>query len=545
MQSKQSIVTIGKNGLTLNTGLSSRQFANAKMGQYVTEPGIFVSTQNGEYTTEEFRFTDTQTILNAKSDNVVLINDSIQGKTLLEVIEKSETSKVPEALNQLSNIIEWSFSQNIEISNCGPLGTIVTEKGFLFLPFELFERSLLAQNKEDTSLFYGCWTNTALSHIDSWRFTLSTYYYTGITKQKPYPETDREKRAEDYFDNNFIPLHLLVKVDDSLSIAVNKNLSLTSTAHQSIKPIKQKSKAQTLASHILETGAKNNTNTFSSPLPISTFEITEAKSEERELFKQKKAKELRKKRFFRKYKTVIAVCALITIFIGFVAGSIIQSNLSKPTTEGMTESQVVQTFYSALNTLDSATLDSCGDSSAIGNYSNMVSTLFVSGKMREAYEKTVPFLPPAQWIGTDNPTELSTFGLTNLVIQQQGLSLHSPKKGDSAHFTVTFYTIINQGEDYYEITESFDTLTLAYGRKHWQITELISNTQQIYIDNAKFIEDVIITRELIKEDSTIELHEQGMLLTETLRETYPWLPTEQEVKASVELIPVYLLESQE
>ncbi len=548
MQSKQNIITINENGLTLNTGLSSRQFANAKMGQYVTEPGIIVSIQNGEISTAEFRFLDTQTIPNGKADTVVLSNNSVKGKTLLEIIDDNNTVTSLKTLENLYTIIEWSFSQNIELPNCGPLGTIVTENGILFLPFELFERSILSQTKETTSVLYGCWTNTALNHIDSWRFTLSTYLYTCISGQKPYPETDREKRVEDYFDNNFIPLNLLIQVNEDLSQAINHNLSLTNKAHQSIKPQKQKSRVSSLASNILDTTKTGEANSLPIPLPLHSLTIQKASTQillEQEHFKIKKTKELSKKRFFRKYKTLVAVVGVIVVFVGIFTVSIIQSNLSRPTTEGMTEAQVVQTFYNAVNTLDSMLLDSTGVSSAIGDYSTMVSTIFVSAKMREAYERVEPFLPPAQWIGTDDPTSLFVYGLSNVLIEQLSSTHETPQEGDTATFTVSFNTIVNQGLENYEISQSIDTLTLTYGRKHWQITELVSNTEQVPVDSATFIEDVNIVRELIKEDSSIQLHEQGILLSETLREKYFWLPSIQEVRASAELIPTYLLESKE
>ncbi len=544
MQSKQSIVTINESCLTLHTGLSSRQFANAKMGQYTTEPGIFVSIQNDEFTIEDFRFTDTKTIAKSNSDEVVLTNDSIEGTTLLSLLENKSENTL-KLLETLSSFIEWSFENDIDVPNCGPEGTIITEKGILFLPFELFERSILSQNKDTASLLYGCWINNALSHVDSWRFTLSAYLYTVLSGEKPYLEIDREKRSADYYDSNFIPLHLLVNTDSDVAKIINHNLSLTAKAHTSIKPQKQKTKTDVIAAKLRESSPKPEISSLSLPAKIHTItteKANESIQKEKAHFIEKKAKQLRKARFLRKNKTKIAVVALILVSVGFVAGSIIQSNLSKPTTEGMTEEQVVQTFYKAFNTLDNVTLDSCGKSSALKNYSNMIASLYVSSKMRETYEQTAPFLPPAQWIGTDNPTSLSVFGLTNVEIQNNGAAIQTPQKGDTAYFTVNFYTMVNHGLQQYDVSYTTDTLTLEYGKKQWQIVSLETDTRTQTVNSEQFIEELNITRTLIKEDSEIEVHEQGTILTETLRETYPWLPTAQEVKASVELIPVYLLD---
>ncbi len=546
MQSKQSIVTIDKNGLTLNTGLSSRQFANAKMGQYVTEPGVLI-TQNApnSFTTEEFRFTDTKTLPVGKSDEVVLTNNTLQGTTLLSEIE-NDSKKSLQALETLSSIVEWSIENNVQLPNCGPEGTIITKKGILFLPFELFERSILAQNKDTSSLLYGCWVNTALNDIDSWRFTLSCYTYTILTSKKPFPELDREKRTEDYYDNNFIPLNLMIKTNDTASQIINHNLSLTNKAHTNIKPQKMKEKKKSITASLRETNKNVENGSVALPSQITDLEVQNIDSlilQSQQQFIEKKAKQLKKTRFLRKQKSKIIVVSILFLFGCFIGGSIIKSNLSKPTTEGMTPTQVVQTLYTSLNTLDNVTLDSCGTTDAVGNYSNMVATIYVSSKMREAYERTSPFLTPSQWIGTDNPSEHFMFGLTNVTIEQRGSSNDSPIKGDKAHFTASFYTVVKQGVDYFEVTKSSDTITLEYGRKHWQIVELKSDSQQIPVDSAQFIEDVTITRMLIKEDDTIDTREQGILLAETLRESYPWVPSIQEVSASTELIPNYLLEN--
>ncbi len=546
MQSKQPIVTINESGITLHTGLSSRQFANAKMGQYVTESGLLVQKiSDNKFSAEEFRFTNTKTTAKNKSDEVVLTNESINGKTLLSIME-GDTQEALQTLDTLNAIIEWSFVNKIKIPNCGPEGTIVTENGILFLPFELFERSILAQNKETTSLFYGIWTNTALNEKDSWRFTLSTYAYKILSNQVPFTELNIEKRSEDYYDSNFIPLQFLVYVPSSVSQIINHNLSITGSAHLSIKPRKESKK--NLSSRILETNKQSEENSIALPLQIANISIQKVDSQteqEKNSFITKTANQLKKKRFIRKHKTSIALLSLTAVFVAVIVGSIIQSNLTKPTTKGMTSIEVVQTFYNAINTLDNVQLDMCGKKSAVDSYSNMVSTVYVSGKIREAYERTIPHLPPAQWISTANPTSHFMFGITNLDIQNKKATSSSPTIGDTALFTADFYLVASQGLDHYEVTKTTDTLTLEYGKKEWQIVSLNSNKNQIPVDSTQFIEDAIITRELIKEDSTIELHEQGILLTETLRETYPWLPTIQEVKASVELIPVYLLESHE
>ncbi len=540
-----SIVTINESGIILHTGLSSRQFANAKMGQYIAAPGIFILTTGNEYTKEEFRFTDTQTIPYEKSDTVILTNKTIQGETLLSILEGNNTKKALQTVEKLCALLEWSFTQGIEIANCGPVGIIVTENGFLFLPFELFERSILAQNKETASLLYGCWTNTSLNYKDSWRFTLSTYLYASISNKKPYSELDSEKRAEDYYDNNFVPLHILAKVNENLAQIINHNLSLTEKAHKSIKPQRQKSRS--ITSKILDLDNKSETNSTPIPLPISDIEIHKddtALTHAQNTFAEKKSKELRRKRFLRKNKVSIAVVSLILIFVGIITTSIIKSNLSKPTTKDMTEMQVVQAFYTAINNLDSIALDSCGSSKAIKSYSNLVSNLYVSGKMREAYEHTVSFLPPAQWVGLNNPEDFFVFGLTNVHIKQHSVNNATPENGDTATFTVTFKTMVNQGLDNFDVTESTDNLTLTFGKKYWQITHIDSINTKVMVDSAQFLADLQATRAMITEDTTITQYQQGIELVKRLASTYPWLPSEQEVELSIPLIPPYLLISQ-
>lgn len=576
----KGVLQIDESGIFLDSGLSPQEFARARLGQYISDCGYLLVPQKEtqDYQVNEFRFSGAQASeqvgKNAKlseNETIRIVAPFFAGKPLLGFLEGSNREDAIKAVNAVCAAVEWNLQQinaanskntkiedatakNIpELLNCGPLGILVGDDGsVLFLPFALFERSMLAREDKITSELYGCWTNTSLNKEDGWRFTLSTCAYTALTGKKAFSELHIEKRTEDYYDNNFIPLEycLFVNADDvkltELIHIINYNLELTGSAYQSIQPLKKKSVASSLVTKALNNRSSSGNKAKSIPLPLPiekpSHEVISPKFiDAQDKFLEKKAKELKRKRFLRKHSAKISIVAMALVVIGLATGSIIKTNLEKPTTENMNPHEVVQTFYTALNNLDSIQLDSCGKNKAIKGYSTMVSSLFVTSKMREAYEQALPFLTPGQWVNTHNPLEFWVFGLTHLDIVAESSWNDIPKKDDTVNFTVRFNTVVTNGTQNYEITAYTDTLTLTYGKKYWQITDLSSEANETTIDNEAFIKDMNVALEIIKADTTIEPIQQGEELVKILGETYLWFPTAEEVLVGLEELSAYLL----
>ena len=546
MNNYQEIVTINEDGLRLYSGLSSRQFAIAKMSQYITEPGlIFVPKDDGSYDLQEYRFNTTKSTIFKGAEIVAVGVEPFKGQTLYSYLNGNATKAEKIAIiEKLNNIVEWSFIEGIVIPNCGPLGTIINDdNNIVFLPFDFYQRSMYAQTQEEASEFFGCWTNGAIDEVDGWRFTLSAYVYTIITGKKPYAELVSAARAMDYYDNKYLPLQYSITVNntnESFIAIVDNNLSLTNHAYQVIKPLKNSSAARRIKLKAIETQKK--TSNASKALPASFgldfSQITELEKDakiEKKLKKQ--ADIIRRKRFIRKNATKISVISAIIVAVGIIVGSLVNNHLNQPTTEGMNPYEVVETFYESVNTVDSTTLLSCGNHGATKHYSNMFATILVSAGMKEVYESSVELAPPENWVNFDNPLIVPVFGLTNVAITEHSMWNAIPAEGETIDFTVTGYMIYRPEISYCEISSVTDTLTLTYGKDFWQITSFDTERVMLDVDMAQFEKDLETTRAAIKADSTISVDMQGVELSKLLQPKYVWLPSEKDILEAVTEMP--------
>ncbi len=547
MENFKEIVTIDETGLRLYTGLSSSQFANAKMGQYVTEPGsVFLPLENGEYKKTELYFTGTQSTIFKEVEMISVEIANFTGRTLYSYLFGAEdVSKKLEVIESLSKLVEWGFSQGLALQNCGPLGTVITDKNeIVLLPLNIYERSMYAQHHSATSEYFGCWTNGALDEVDSWRFTLASYAYTAITGKKAYPELVSEKRAVDYYDNNYTPLEYCVSVDtqegkDLVSI-IDYNLSLTKKSYQIIKPLKNSSTSKRIKDKVLSTERKNSKNSKVLPLSLDVKlemldNATLESTTERLLLK--KRKKITQTRFIRKNATKILVAVGLIAIVGIIVGSIIHIQRNKPTTEGMTPVEVVETFYNSVSKLDGTVVMSCGENSAIKEYSNLSSSVLVTAKMKESYESAVEITTPGEWLNFDDPVPVPVFGFTNLDIDTKGAWRDNPAEGDKIDFIVTYYMIYSATEGYYEINLGEDALTLEYGKKYWQITDFETEKTLLEVDFTTFTKDLENARNIIRANTSIPVESQGVELVKLLQNDYPWLPSEKEISEAVREMP--------
>ncbi len=548
MQKYQEIVEIDESGLKLYTGLSSRQFAIAKMSQYVTEPGIiFVAKEDGSFEMQELHFNTTKSVIFKDSEIVAVGLSTFKGQTLYSYLIGNEKNENKLAIiEKLHTIVEWSFSEGIVLQNCGPLGTLINEdNNIVFLPFDFYQRSMFAQPQNEASEFYGCWTNGALDEIDSWRFTLSAYVYIIISGKKPFKETVSEKRAIDYYDNNYIPLKYCVTTENDFNAhvisIVDNNLSLTKQAYQVIKPMKKASTSRRIKAKVLET---QRTNSLSSKaLPFSEkfdfSQISEQKADVKvEKILQKRANIVSRKRFIRKNAVKISVVLAGVLAVGIIVGSVINTQLNKPTTEGMDPYEVVVTLYDSLNSLDTTTVISCGTNKAVKDYSTMVSTILVSSKMKESYEDTISVMPPDHWLNFDDPLVVPVFGVTNVDITTDDVWSKFPEENDTVNFTVTYNMIYSATKGHYEINLASDELTLTYGKKFWQITHSEREQNLIDLDIDLFSKELQEARDLIRSNSSIPMEKQGVELLKLLQDAYRWLPAEEDVAEAVNYMDV-------
>lgn len=543
------VVHIGRDSIEIDSGLNEQDFARSRSGQYMSETGFVctpepnapnASNEAVSFRVEDFRFTGTRL---GKNGTVILCAPSFAGDCLLSLIQNAlpahaqtaagnnaaadlrreadalrftaaAQKKALQAIYSASSAAEYLLKHNKNFVNCGPAGIIVSENGsVLFLPPTLFERSMLSRSGNERAFLYGSWIAPISDKSANLRFTVAACAYAVMSGKRPFEQEDEEKRGEDYLDNNFIPLSYLIVAENDKTKALLRTIdgALCAGTPRHTKGASQSAGAAAASAKVPAFLPPDFTDLLTA---TSTYGKTDAAAnakkeldEKRTAFIAQRHKTVKRRRFMRRHGVKLAVVAAAVLIAAVSAVGIVKSN-NRLTTENMTAMEVVRTFYSALHNLDTLTMDSCGSRKALKNYSNMAATLFVTGKMRQAYENTPSFLTPEQWVASDNPLDYWVFGLTHLTVESEDPAAYAQNahRGDTAQISASFYILAEEGQHNYRVAAYTDRLMLEYGKKYWQITRIDSRSEDVDFDAELFVQ---------------RLASEGI---RQIKDDYPWLP---------------------
>ncbi|MDR1901973.1 MAG: hypothetical protein LBQ88_06815 [Treponema sp.] len=208
---------------------------------------------------------------------------------------------------------------------------------------------------------------------------------------------------------------------------------------------------------------------------------------ERERYIKTSARKVSTKRFLRRNRTAIAVTFGAVLLAALISGSIIRNWMELPTTKGMTEEEVVSTYYGAFGTLDHTLMQACVINKAGKGDIDMITNLFVMSRVRMAYETTgAGMIPAQQWIDEGSPpTEHTVFGVS-------GLGITELSRGDTETRCRVFYTLWAPAR-YFQSSEEMpleenpaapvpqmpvgtsytDEVTLTFYRGAWRISAIM------------------------------------------------------------------------
>jgi hypothetical protein len=157
----------------------------------------------------------------------------------------------------------------------------------------------------------------------------------------------------------------------------------------------------------------------------------EVSSEERELLlskaqeqEEKTEKAFHQKLFWEKNGRLILFISIIVVVAGFVIGSFVKNALAPRVTKGYSPDQVVNAYYTRINSLDHMTMEDCVIKGAGKSDINEVVHLYVIGKQTMAYEGRSFIVPADKWAEDGRPELLAplfVYGVVDLnVIQDRG-----------------------------------------------------------------------------------------------------------------------------
>ncbi len=533
------LLFINDDSIVIDTGLSTREAAQAKLMQFLTEPGYIATIDDGGAVSfTAYTFTDSHEDIakGRKNSSVFISGPAYDGIPLMELLNgdsaddsdgAARLEKARVAVEKICKITEASFEQEIKLPNNGPLGTLVGADGsILFLPPSIFNRALDSRGDSAYSLYEGCWKNTALTEKDCLRFTAAAYAYAVYSGKSPFTQKDSQLRAADFYDKNFVKLSWFCKLEAD---GADKNGG-TGTGDKAFTDTFAKIEQNlSCSAPEMETKKKRRGKNSSKKVTIPSVAITELPAFGKRVITdftavpayEAQQKKLKRVRFLRKNGTLINVGVVAFVLLCIFIASRIHDYRNRPTTLGLEPVEVVQMFYNGFDTLDTLEFDATRTDGAGNGISNMIATVFVTAKMRESYEAKQTFTP-SQWLNIRNPQNIDVFGITQLKIQEE-----PEKAADDVRYFKTHYYILQTQNYQMLVTEETDELMVSYKKDRWLVSSFVSEEKELEVNNDEFLKDLMT---VVPENSSYTPED----VLDALADKYEWLPTLNEAKKGYE-----------
>jgi len=176
------------------------------------------------------------------------------------------------------------------------------------------------------------------------------------------------------------------------------------------------------------------------PLVYSlTKEELEKKALEAERFLSERTRSYRRRTFWMKHRTQVILAILLTLVGAYFAYDVLSSALRPPRTLGMPPEQVVNLFYSSVNSLDHQAMEDCVKGKAGKAYIDEVTQLYVVSRMRMSVEFKSGMLDAESWYRKGRPPlqeGVTLYGIAELKIQREAGEENTP---DVLRFLVQFH----------------------------------------------------------------------------------------------------------
>ncbi|GHU22999.1 hypothetical protein FACS1894172_00180 [Spirochaetia bacterium] len=397
--------------LLFYTGLSPQAFAQTNFSKNMRRVGYLV-TQNGIVNPWYISGTTEH------NGTVALHGDDFTGKRF-DLILNEEPDRALDAFRAWIRARLCLGERTPEVA-AYPAGAIVNENGdILFPPEWLVQLDCKAG---------GLWRTGAEQWIHPDRFGESADVFAAAAIAyrifcKSAPFRGDSTLLQDIREAVFLPPELAAPgLDSRLTVCINDVFA---------------GKAVKLVDFQEILGNSGSTASFFQPVAESHEIIMQ-----REHFLKKQYASVKRKRFFKKNRSIIVGIAVAAAVLMVSAGTFINDRSHAPNVRGLSPEEVVSTYYNALSSMDHAVMDAClldrhRDKTG-KNDIDMVSGIFVITKMRQSYEVTTPpILMPAQDYADNGAPDipkdrLIVFGVSDFVCQVED--------ADERDATVSFRT---------------------------------------------------------------------------------------------------------
>ncbi len=561
---KPHIVSIQDDKLFLSTSLSQDAFGRTQYIREIDEAG-FVATlppepaKSGDVTFEAWKFSGTHTDAN---DTVAFTGTvSGRGQTLYEVFENSSQDKMHEAAKAVLLALTAAIEQETPLKTVGAEGIVLfsgadaSATRILFLPADLFERS--ASNARLSYADYqGFYIRKGLSGLEALLFTRAVIAYRTLCGSLPYTEPDTSRRQADIFDARFVPSYMLINgLNPDLATAIDCGLQVSAEA----KPLPGErrfvnEKDEDHRKKILAAAKKFSFSAFAQELDISAgsssrqLELPEPEfTARREKFLHRQAAIVKRRRFTRRNHTRLIAAGIAVFLAVWGITSFHRENQNLATSKGLTSWETTQELYATIHKSNVPHLQEIAKGKKIKNLRQIIAGFYVTNRSRFAMNQDEGTISTAEWLHLKNKTKYWQFGLTQLTIDgksadifydyptradkqkkleaEDGVEL---KRGATVQHKAEYYLVNNNGDAQISINRVRDTITLTWKGGRWIVTDIQSKNKQTFIFTKDFTAAYQAALDATGEDVAKSVS--------LLRESYNWLPTDEEVAKGKDML---------
>lgn len=452
--------------LEFDTGLDTQAFAQLKLAHLITTAGYVVSPSGSWTRWKPLGVREQQGTMRIRGPGFT-------GERLdMLITDERRKDQALDGLRLWIRALRFLETQeDLPAAVLGPAGALLAPSGaILFPPAELLRYSLKAEDAWLRGV--EAYVHPDLPGLGGVAFTAGAMLYRICCGVPPFPNTNLELLHKDIREGVFLPPYLaLPGMDDKLAALIS----------QALMPVRDKQAAQ--APLGLSALAEALGPPGSAPLASYLHELApqeqERLSRERARFIKQHSLRVRIRRGIHRNRGLLAGIVMGVLTVVLVIRSVMVDRGKGPSTQGMEPQAVVAAYYAAMGTLDHPLMDACVLGKAGKDDIAMVTNFFVISRVRQAYERELPGVLPAQeWIAAGSPpTAAAVFGVSDLILEGIDLDESDGELSFAASYRLWLPGAFREaGEaESLEPLSRMDRIRLTRYQGAWRIAEIQRN----------------------------------------------------------------------
>jgi len=395
--------------LGIPAGIGGGHHALKALTSLKNQPGWIVK----ENAIEEWRFMGFTRV----NDEVCLYGPYREGKALDEVLALDPEQALP-YIKSLIESLKVLKDRSFELFSFESDTVLFLDDGGIFF----FPRPIMSKIRNSRSEDYRIRAYETITHpyLDGEKrsgFTIAILLYKILTGEYPFTDTTQDGvrakiRNLDAVSPYLVRPELKKEASDVIMDTFSKAKSYTLEDWNRI------------VSSWIQNGIFREVSKEEQELLLSRAQEQGEKSE----------RAFQKKLFWEKNGRLILFISIIVVVAGFVIGSFVKNALAPRVTKGYSAHQVVNAYYTSINSLDHMTMEDSVIKKAGKADINEVVHLYVIGKQTMAYEGRSYIIPGDKWAEDGRPdlvAPLFVYGVVDLNVTEE-------RGGPEPVYTVTY-----------------------------------------------------------------------------------------------------------